>query len=223
MQTIITGCAYVLGDNIDTDQIIPAQYLSFNPSLPFAVFFPGLPVFFPGLVGEISGRIFVRFGTFSNSNYLVALNYDGTVDASFVPAEFESQNWGGPIEIFPHGNGLLLVGNLRMVNQIRRLGVARILLNPIPRAGFGLSVYHQLIESAESADVNVLRFGDTSEPVSLRYRTADGSAQANLNYSSTSGTISFARGETIYYLSHAYNAVLDCSVSLPALGLPRNS
>ena len=34
MQKIITGKAYVLGDNIDTDQIIPAQYLSFNPSLP---------------------------------------------------------------------------------------------------------------------------------------------------------------------------------------------
>ena len=34
METIITGKAYVLGDNIDTDQIIPAQYLSFNPALP---------------------------------------------------------------------------------------------------------------------------------------------------------------------------------------------
>ena len=34
MQPVITGKAYVLGDNIDTDQIIPAQYLSFNPSLP---------------------------------------------------------------------------------------------------------------------------------------------------------------------------------------------
>ncbi len=34
MQDIITGKAYVLGDNVDTDQIIPAQYLSFNPSLP---------------------------------------------------------------------------------------------------------------------------------------------------------------------------------------------
>jgi 3-isopropylmalate/(R)-2-methylmalate dehydratase small subunit len=34
MEAIITGKAYVLGDNIDTDQIIPAQYLSFNPSLP---------------------------------------------------------------------------------------------------------------------------------------------------------------------------------------------
>ena len=33
MQSIIVGKAYVLGDNIDTDQIIPAQYLSFNPSI----------------------------------------------------------------------------------------------------------------------------------------------------------------------------------------------
>jgi len=34
MESLISGRAYVLGDNIDTDQIIPAQYLSFNPSLP---------------------------------------------------------------------------------------------------------------------------------------------------------------------------------------------
>ena len=34
MQCIIQGKAYVLGDNVDTDQIIPAQYLTFNPSIP---------------------------------------------------------------------------------------------------------------------------------------------------------------------------------------------
>jgi 3-isopropylmalate/(R)-2-methylmalate dehydratase small subunit len=34
MQPIISGKAYVMGDNVDTDQIIPAQYLSFNPSMP---------------------------------------------------------------------------------------------------------------------------------------------------------------------------------------------
>jgi 3-isopropylmalate/(R)-2-methylmalate dehydratase small subunit len=34
MQSIIKGKAYVLGDNVDTDQIIPAQYLSYNPAIP---------------------------------------------------------------------------------------------------------------------------------------------------------------------------------------------
>src|SRR5438046_8380293 len=33
MQSIITGRAYVLGDNVDTDQIIPAQYLTYNPAV----------------------------------------------------------------------------------------------------------------------------------------------------------------------------------------------
>src|SRR6266699_839812 len=34
MQRQIEGRAYVLGDNVDTDQIIPAQYLTYNPSIP---------------------------------------------------------------------------------------------------------------------------------------------------------------------------------------------
>jgi 3-isopropylmalate/(R)-2-methylmalate dehydratase small subunit len=34
MKTEISGKAYVLGDNVDTDQIIPAQYLTFDPSIP---------------------------------------------------------------------------------------------------------------------------------------------------------------------------------------------
>jgi 3-isopropylmalate/(R)-2-methylmalate dehydratase small subunit len=34
MEEIIRGKAYVVGDNVDTDQIIPAQYLSLNPAIP---------------------------------------------------------------------------------------------------------------------------------------------------------------------------------------------
>jgi len=32
MERVIRGKAYVVGDNIDTDQIIPAKYLAYNPS-----------------------------------------------------------------------------------------------------------------------------------------------------------------------------------------------
>jgi 3-isopropylmalate/(R)-2-methylmalate dehydratase small subunit len=34
MQSVIRGKAFVVGDNIDTDQIIPAEYLSYNPADP---------------------------------------------------------------------------------------------------------------------------------------------------------------------------------------------
>jgi 3-isopropylmalate/(R)-2-methylmalate dehydratase small subunit len=34
LHATVTGRAYVLGDNVDTDQIIPAQYLTFDPSIP---------------------------------------------------------------------------------------------------------------------------------------------------------------------------------------------
>ncbi|NLW86140.1 MAG: 3-isopropylmalate dehydratase [Planctomycetes bacterium] len=32
MEKVIRGKAFVVGDNIDTDQIIPAEYLSYNPA-----------------------------------------------------------------------------------------------------------------------------------------------------------------------------------------------
>ena len=34
LRSTIIGRAYVLGNNVDTDQIIPAQYLTFNPTIP---------------------------------------------------------------------------------------------------------------------------------------------------------------------------------------------
>jgi len=34
MDKVIKGKVFVLGDNVDTDQIIPAQYLTYNPTIP---------------------------------------------------------------------------------------------------------------------------------------------------------------------------------------------
>lgn len=67
MKKIIRGKCYVVGDDIDTDQIIPAQYLTYNPAIPeerkmfgkFAMI--GLPEASRGLP---SGNIpFVKDGT----------------------------------------------------------------------------------------------------------------------------------------------------------------
>ncbi len=58
MTAIIKGKAYVVGDNIDTDQIIPAQYLNLVPTIPeeydklgsYAL--SGLPEGYPPFVPE---------------------------------------------------------------------------------------------------------------------------------------------------------------------------
>src|SRR2546426_9333340 len=81
MQPVISGKAYVLGDNIDTDQIIPAQYLSFNPSIPEERKFFGMyamssvPEGQRGLRGpgdDIGGHIpFVRANEFKSDYSIV--------------------------------------------------------------------------------------------------------------------------------------------------------
>ena len=76
MQSVISGKAYVLGDNIDTDQIIPAEYLSFNPAIPeerkfFGMYAnSGVP---EGQAGLPSGKIrFVRDKEFT-SDYTIVI------------------------------------------------------------------------------------------------------------------------------------------------------
>jgi len=70
MNDFIRGKAYVLGDNIDTDQIIPAKFLAYNPSDPterkyFGMYaMDGLPA---GQAGLPSGTVrFVRPNEFKS-------------------------------------------------------------------------------------------------------------------------------------------------------------
>src|ERR1700712_552422 len=75
MEPVVTGKAYVLGDNIDTDQIIPAQYLSFNPSIPEERKFFGMYAMSSvpeGQRGLPSGKInFVRENEFKTDYQIV--------------------------------------------------------------------------------------------------------------------------------------------------------
>ncbi len=76
MEDRIRGKAFVLGDDIDTDQIIPAEYLSYNPSDPeerkyFGMYACcGVPA---GQRGLPDGNIpFVREGRF-NSDFTIII------------------------------------------------------------------------------------------------------------------------------------------------------
>ena len=66
METRIRGKAYVLGDDVDTDQIIPAEFLNYNPSIPqerkyFGMHaLSGVPIDHAGL--PAGGRRFVADG-----------------------------------------------------------------------------------------------------------------------------------------------------------------
>ncbi len=75
MQTAITGKAYVLGDDIDTDQIIPAEFLSYDPTDPqerkyFGMYaMSGVPA---GQIGLPDGNTrFVEEGKFTSEYAIV--------------------------------------------------------------------------------------------------------------------------------------------------------
>ena len=76
MNKVIRGKAFVLGDNIDTDQIIPAKYLAYDPTQPeerkyFGMYaMDGVPKGHSGL--PFGDRRFVRANEFK-SDYVVVI------------------------------------------------------------------------------------------------------------------------------------------------------
>ncbi len=63
-----------------------------------------------------------------------------------------------------------------------------------PAVGFGASEY-SIADAGGTLNVIVVRTGGTAGAVTVQYATADGTAKSSSDYTSTSGTVSFAAGE----------------------------
>jgi len=109
MESVITGKAYVLGDNVDTDQIIPAQYLSFNPSLPEERKFFGMYAMSSvpeGQRGLPQGNIpFMREGEF-RSDFTIIIGGKNFGMGSSRPAARNLKNLGIACLVADSINGL---------------------------------------------------------------------------------------------------------------------
>jgi uncharacterized delta-60 repeat protein len=96
----------------------------------------------------------------------------------------------------------------------------------IPGVGFSRGDY-SVNESAGEATIDVTRTGDPSQPLSVNYRTADGSAVAGTNYIARSGTLhfgSFEQTQTLHLplLDDALvkgNQTVHLSLSSPSPGV----
>lgn len=130
---VITGNVYVVGDNIDTDQIIPAQYLNLVPTIPeeyrklgsYALI--GLPAAYPPFVAEgvtetafpivIAGR---NFGCGSSREHapiaLGAAGVKAVVAESYARIFFRNAVATG--ELYPIESSARLADVLQTGNQV---------------------------------------------------------------------------------------------------------
>jgi hypothetical protein len=63
-----------------------------------------------------------------------------------------------------------------------------------PAVGFGASEY-SIADAGGTLNIALVRTGGTTGAVTVQYATADGTAKSSSDYTSTSGTVSFAAGE----------------------------
>ncbi len=63
-----------------------------------------------------------------------------------------------------------------------------------PAVGFGAAEY-SIADAGGTLNVTLVRTGGTAGAVTVQYATADGTAKSSSDYTSTSGTVSFAAGE----------------------------
>lgn len=141
------------------------------------------------------GRIFA-WGEFTQVNGIAQrgiarFNLDGSSDASFIVGTAANNSInaffllpGGPIHIF---------GQFTMFNGVTKNYAAALVLGP-GSAGFEPARI-TAIEGAVTVPLTLRRYGSAAGEASIAYATADGTAVADTDYISASGTVTWADGD----------------------------
>jgi uncharacterized delta-60 repeat protein len=147
------------------------------------------------------GRIIVGgdFTLFNGQvmNRFARLNSDGTVDPTFDMGSGAN----GPVHavVAQADTATVIGGEFTRVRDVARNRIARIHGEEAFSSGiiqFSAATY-TVPEAAGSVLISVFRTGNTKDTVAVDFSTADGTATAGADYEATSGTLTFAPGETL--------------------------
>lgn len=162
------------------------------------------------LAVDQTDRILVQghFGTFDGKSLVwggwARLNPDGSFDGTYVPGadgtpsqQFANMGLGGAqfVHKLPDGDWIV-AGPFTSALGWSTPHLARLNADPNASRGIGFSSeWYATAEGATNARVTVLRYGSSSEPITIRYRTRNGTANAGEDYSSAEGTLTIGAGE----------------------------
>jgi uncharacterized delta-60 repeat protein len=168
-------------------------------------------ILFSRMLREPSGSLLVsgqllRAGTTVNDGFVGKLTPNGGWDSHFSSLAFDTNDAGTsfdfqPVTMLRAADGKIVVVGTRGYGiassqydrSIQRITVVR--MTNSPEFGFSVGTV-DVRSSASSAIVSVRRIGNTTGPVTLDYATASGTAIAGTDFTSTSGTLTWAAGDS---------------------------
>ena len=169
-----------------------------------ANFQSGLSVFNdrPTGIAYRDGRLLV-WGPFTTINgntlgNLARFNLDGSLDSTFSIGTGASGSFGFAINtaFYTTAGDIFIGGSFTSFKGVARNRAALLVGNPqIGAAGFSPPRV-AAIESGSSLALTVRRYGPATEAASIAYSTTNGTALAGTDYTATSGTVSWAAGDS---------------------------